>query len=100
MCIYILNICINIVFEKSPWGKSIKCMYVIISLLSMQISDPLVAIVVPIRQLKQLRRATEMKATLEKKYLGNGDYFVIIASSSHPLLLTEHASKRVKGPLK
>ena len=28
----------------------------------------------------------------ENKHLGNGDYFVIIVSSSHPLLLTEHAA--------
>jgi len=26
------------------------------------------------------------------KHLGNGDYFAIIHSSSHPLLLTEHAA--------
>ena len=36
--------------------------------------------------------ATATKASLENKHLGNGDYFVIIASSSHPLLLTEHAA--------
>ena len=33
---------------------------------------------------------TAKKTSLENKHLGNGDYFVIIASSSHPLLLTEH----------
>ena len=33
-----------------------------------------------------------MKTSLENKHLGNGDYFVIIASSSHPSLLTEHAT--------
>ena len=36
--------------------------------------------------------ATETKTSLENKHLGNGDYFVIIASSSHPLLLTDHAA--------
>ena len=36
--------------------------------------------------------ATGMKTSLENKHLGNGDYFVIFASSSHPLLLIEHAS--------
>ena len=34
----------------------------------------------------------QTKTTLENKHLGDGDYFVIIASSSHPLLLTEHAA--------
>jgi len=29
------------------------------------------------------------KMSLEKKHLGNGDYFAIIASFPHPLLLTE-----------
>ena len=32
------------------------------------------------------------KTPLENKHFGNGDYFVIIASSSRPLLLTEHAA--------
>ena len=36
--------------------------------------------------------AAETKTSLENKRLGNGDYFVIIASSSHPLLLIEHAA--------
>ena len=35
--------------------------------------------------------ATATKTSLENKHLGNGDYFEIIASRSHPLLLTEHA---------
>ena len=46
---------------------------------------------------------TATKTSLEKKYLGNGDYFVIIASSSHTLLLTEHAANGpgpVEAPLK
>ena len=30
--------------------------------------------------------------SLENKHLGNGDYFVIIASSLYPLLLIEHAA--------
>ena len=39
---------------------------------------------------------------LENKRLGNGDYFVIIAASSHiPLLLKEHAENGlVEAPLK
>ena len=37
------------------------------------------------------KAATAMKRSLENKRLRNGDYFVIIASSSHPLL-TEHAA--------
>ena len=40
------------------------------------------------------------KTSLENKHLGNGDYFVIIASSSHPLELTGHAANGpVEGPL-
>ena len=34
-----------------------------------------------------------MEMLLENKHLGNGDYFVIIASSLHALLLTEHTAK-------
>ena len=38
---------------------------------------------------------------LENRHLGNDDYFVIISSSSHPLLLTEHAANGlVEAPLK
>ena len=45
--------------------------------------------------------ATATKASLENKHLGNGDYIVIIASSSHPLLLREHAANGlVEAPLK
>ena len=36
--------------------------------------------------------ATATKTSLENKHLRNGDYFVIIVSSSHHLLLTEHAA--------
>ena len=36
--------------------------------------------------------ALVMKRLLENKHLENGDYFVTNASSSHPLLLTEHAA--------
>ena len=44
---------------------------------------------------------TAMKTSLENVHLGNGDDFVIIASSSHPLLLTEHAANGlVAVPLK
>ena len=35
---------------------------------------------------------TARKTSLENKNLGNGYYFLIIASSSHPQLLTEHAT--------
>ena len=44
-----------------------------------------------IRELKA-NTATATKTSLENKHLGNGDYFVIIASSSRPLLLTGHAA--------
>ena len=36
--------------------------------------------------------ATAAKTSLKNKHLGNDDYFVIIASPSHPLLLTDHAA--------
>ena len=46
------------------------------------------------------RRHRQRKRQL-KKNLGNSDCFVIIASSSHPLLLTEHAANGlVEAPLK
>ena len=39
--------------------------------------------------------------SLKNKHLGNGDCFVIIASSSQPLLLTEHAAHGlIEAPLK
>ena len=42
-----------------------------------------------------------MKTSLENEHLGNGDYFVIIAASSHPLLSTENATNGlVEVPLK
>ena len=44
------------------------------------------------RELKVAATATATKTSLENKHSGNGDYFVIIASSSHPLLLIEHAA--------
>ena len=44
--------------------------------------------------------ATATKRSLEKKHFGNSDYFVIIASSSHPLLLTADANGLVEAPLK
>ena len=45
--------------------------------------------------------ATARKTSLENKHLGNGDYFVIIASSLHPLLLTEHATNGlIEGTLR
>ena len=40
--------------------------------------------------------ATATKTSLENIHLGNGDYFVIMASSSHALLMTEHAAS---GPV-
>ena len=44
-------------------------------------------------------RAT--KTSLENKHFGNDDYFVIIASSSHSLLLTVHvADGLVEAPSK
>ena len=46
----------------------------------------------PIASLSRYDGNAASKTSLENKNLGNGDYFVIIASSSHPLLLTEHAT--------
>ena len=40
----------------------------------------------------QRQRQMAVKTSLENKHLGNGDYFQIIASSSHPILLIEHAA--------
>ena len=47
-----------------------------------------------ISELLSSLKATMMaiKMSLENKHLGNGDYFVMIASSLPPLLLTEHAA--------
>ena len=39
-----------------------------------------------------MTKATQTKASLENKHLGNGDYFVMIASSSYSLLLTEQVN--------
>ena len=45
--------------------------------------------------------ATAAKTSLENKQFGNGDYFQIIASSSHPVLLIEHAANgQVEAPVK
>ena len=45
--------------------------------------------------------ATETKTSLKNNNLGNSDHFVMIASSSHPLLLTKHAANGlVEAPLK
>ena len=45
--------------------------------------------------------ATATKTSLENKHLGNGDYFVIIGSSSPPLSQTTHAANGlVEAPLK
>ena len=50
---------------------------------------------VVVKDFKQQRRHC-----YQNKHLGNGDYFVIIASCSHPLLLTEHAAiLLVEAPL-
>ena len=49
---------------------------------------------------KAATTAMATKTLLENKHLVNGEYFVIIASSSHPLLLTEHAANGlVEAPL-
>ena len=46
-------------------------------------------------------RELKQQTSFENKRLGNGDYFVVIASSFHPLLLTEHAANGlVEAPLK
>ena len=53
------------------------------------------------RELKAAMTATAAKTSIENIHLGNGDYFLIIACSSHPLLLTEHAENGlVEVPLK
>jgi len=45
--------------------------------------------------------ATATKTSLENKHLRNGGYFVIIASSSLPLLLAGHAANGlVEVPVK
>ena len=45
--------------------------------------------------------ATAAKTSLENKHLGNGYYFQIISSSSHPIFLIEHAAHgQVEAPLK
>ena len=36
------------------------------------------------------------KTPLENKRLGNGDYFVIIASCSHATLLAKHSTKNIE----
>ena len=36
--------------------------------------------------------ATTTKTSLENKHFGNSDFFGVTASSSHLLLLTEHAA--------
>ena len=46
---------------------------------------------ISLRELKQTT-AIATKMSLENKHLGSYDYFVIITSSSHTLLLTEHAA--------
>ena len=42
-------------------------------------------------ELKQQRRQRQRKRHLKISIWGIGDYFVIFASFSHPLFLTEHA---------
>ena len=45
--------------------------------------------------------AKTTKTSLENEHLGNVDHFVIITSSSDPLLLTEHAANGLlEGSLK
>ena len=49
----------------------------------------------------QGRQRQRKRMSLQNKHLGNGDYFGIIASSSHPMLLKEHAATGlVQAPLK
>ena len=46
-------------------------------------------------------RELKQQTSFENKRLGNGDNFVVISSSLHPLLLTEHAANwLVEAPLK
>ena len=53
------------------------------------------------RELKQQRRQRRRKGHLKINIWENGDYFVIIAFSSHPLLLTERtANGLVEAALK
>ena len=53
------------------------------------------------RESRAATTATATERSLEKKQFGNGDYFVIIASSSHPLLLHDRdANGLVEAPLK
>ena len=64
-----------------------------------------ITVVVPGLQIASFSRAeataTATKTSLENKHLGNDDYFAIIVSSSHPLLLIEHAANGlVEEPLK
>ena len=59
------------------------------------------SMITELKQRMATATATATKRSLEKKHLGNGDYFVIIASSSHPLLLTEHtANGLLEAPFK
>ena len=45
--------------------------------------------------------ATATKMSIRNEHSGNCNYFVVIASSSHPLLLTEHAGNGlVEAPVK
>ena len=37
-------------------------------------------------------RELKQQTSFENRRLGNGVYFVVIASSFHPLMLTEHAA--------
>ena len=67
---------------------------------SFALSDGFSVTIVTIGSLRAATTATATKTSLENKHFGNADYFVIIASSSHPLLFTEHAaSGLVEVPL-
>ena len=49
----------------------------------------------------KIKKQQQEEQLIQNKHLGNGDYCVIIASSSHPLFLTEHAANGlVEAPLK
>ena len=48
-----------------------------------------------------IKKQQQEEQLIQNKHLGNRDYYVIIASSSHPLFLTEHAANGlVEAPLK
>ena len=76
------------------------CVHVVVKTLNLEISRMTMALTFDrlrqrIRELKQPR--WQRKTSIENKDLANDDYFVIIASSSHPLLLTNYAKNGLAG---